>query len=108
METKRFTEIDEAFTCVNCGAEVQPLQKSCRNHCPYCLHSLHLDNNPGDRASNCGGILQPISVTVDSRKGFIITHRCKKCGLTKRNKAVTEGVAQPDSLDAILDIMRNS
>ena len=25
-----------------------------RNHCPNCLTSLHLDNEPGDRAANCG------------------------------------------------------
>ena len=28
-----------------------------RNHCPNCLHSLHLDNEPGDREADCGGIM---------------------------------------------------
>ena len=28
-----------------------------RNHCPNCLSSLHVDEEPGDRASDCGGIM---------------------------------------------------
>ena len=26
-----------------------------RNHCPNCLASVHLDDEPGDRAADCGG-----------------------------------------------------
>lgn len=26
-----------------------------RNHCPNCLYSLHVDIEPGDRESECGG-----------------------------------------------------
>ena len=44
-----FTEIDEAFVCENCGKEVKKLGYSCRNHCPECLYSKHVDKNPGDR-----------------------------------------------------------
>ena len=56
METKRFTKNDSGFVCANCGREVPPLGYSSRNHCPYCLCSLHVDVNPGDRAADCGGI----------------------------------------------------
>ena len=38
-----------------------------RNHCPNCLSSLHVDEEPGDRASDCGGIMEPVAVWV--RKG---------------------------------------
>ena len=38
-----------------------------RNHCPNCLISLHLDNEPGDRAADCGGQMEPVAVWV--RKG---------------------------------------
>ena len=38
-----------------------------RNHCPNCLTSLHLDNEPGDRAADCGGQMEPVAVWV--RKG---------------------------------------
>ncbi len=49
MEQKNFFEIDEEFICDNCGKQVPKLGYSCRNHCPYCLHSKHVDKNPGDR-----------------------------------------------------------
>ena len=48
MEQKRFVKNDCAFTCVHCGAEVLPMGKSSRNHCPFCLWSLHVDILPGD------------------------------------------------------------
>ena len=73
-----------------------------RNHCPACLYGKHVDENPGDRASRCAGMMEPTSVEVQST-GHVIVHRCRKCGLTKRNKA-----APDDSMDAIIDLMRRS
>ena len=32
----------------------------------------------------------PISAEPDPKKGYIITHKCTKCGAIKRNKAATE------------------
>ena len=52
---KKFFEIDEEFICENCGKHVPKLGYTCRNHCPYCLHSKHVDINPGDRAETCHG-----------------------------------------------------
>ena len=69
MQQKRFAKNDEGFICAHCGKEVVPLGYSSRNHCPFCLWSLHLDINPGDRASECGGSLEPIRVEPDPRKG---------------------------------------
>jgi len=43
---RKFTKIDEKFICENCGKEVQKLGYTCRNHCPSCLHSKHVDINP--------------------------------------------------------------
>ncbi len=87
MENARFTKNDNGFICANCGFEVQPLGTTSRNHCPRCLCSLHVDINPGDRACDCGGILAPISAEPDPKKGFIITHKCRKCGFISRNRA---------------------
>ena len=44
---------DESFTCKNCGRLVVPVGAGSdhRNHCPNCLHSLHVDIEPGDRES---------------------------------------------------------
>ena len=61
-----FTVIDEEFVCENCGAKVKKLGYSCRNHCPECLHSKHVDKNPGDRDEECHGLLEPIDVEINN------------------------------------------
>ena len=91
METKRFSKLDNGFVCENCGREVPPLGYTSRNHCPYCLHSKHVDINPGDRANDCGGLLVPVQTLPDPKKGFVIVHRCEKCGEIRRNKAAIKG-----------------
>ena len=104
METKRFTKIDENFICEHCGKEVQPLGYTSRNHCPNCLWSKHLDVLPGDRASDCGGLLEPVGAVVDAKKGYIIIHRCTKCGEIRRNKAAHEAKVQPDNISKIIKL----
>lgn len=99
IENSRFTEIDEEFICENCGKRVPQLKYSCRNHCPYCLHSKHVDKNPGDRLEECHGVLEPISMEIDSKKGYVIIFKCKKCGAIKRNKA-----AKDDNMDLLIDL----
>lgn len=103
MIEKKFVKNDQGFICLNCGREVLPLSKTSRNHCPYCLYSLHVDNNPGDRKNKCGGLMEPIGVEVGGKKGFVIIHRCMKCGEIKRNKAALEGV-QPDDMNVIINL----
>ena len=97
---KRFTKRTENFTCAHCGASV--LGNGYTNHCPKCLWSQHVDNNPGDRQSNCGGMMKPISI---EQKGgeFIITHKCEKCGKTIKQKA-----SENDNMDTIISISSNS
>jgi DNA-directed RNA polymerase subunit RPC12/RpoP len=91
------------FVCVVCGTQVPPLAGGgCRNHCPHCLHSLHVDVMPGDRASDCGGVLEPIAVDFDGKKGWVIVHRCQRCGAERRNKAALDDPSMPDSLEAIM------
>ena len=104
MEEKRFRKNDEGFVCKNCGKEVLPLGVTSRNHCPFCLCSLHVDINPGDRANSCGGILRPIQTLPDNRRGFIIIHRCERCGATVRNKAAFEAKVQPDDGDLLIKL----
>jgi len=90
MEEKRFRKNDEGFVCTACGKEVSPLGYTSRNHCPFCLCSLHVDVNPGDRANPCRGVLRPVKSDPDPRKGFVITHRCERCGKEVRNKAAND------------------
>lgn len=104
METRRFTKNDSGFICAHCGKEVQPLGYTSRNHCPFCLWSLHLDENPGDRASDCGGQMEPAWAEPDPRRGYIITHRCTKCGALRRNKAANEAKIQPDNITLLIKL----
>ena len=108
METKRFQKNDAGFLCRNCGREVLPLGSSSRNHCPFCLCSLHVDVNPGDRANPCGGLLRPIRVEPDARRGFIIIHKCEKCGAIVRCKAAHEAKIQPDDSDLLIRLTAGS
>lgn len=102
MENKRFQKKDEAFVCAHCGAEVAPLGYTSRNHCPFCLYSLHLDINPGDRMSGCGGLMAPVRVFPDPKKGYIILHRCEKCGQEKQNRAAHMAKIQPDDIRLLI------
>lgn len=104
---KIFTKNDSGFICANCGKEVLPLGYTSRNHCPFCLHSLHLDVNPGDRASDCGGMLVPFFVEIDPKKGYVIVSKCEKCGAVRRNKAAHEAKVQPDNIDLIIKLSVN-
>lgn len=99
MENRVFTKIDEEFVCENCGNEVKKLGYTCRDHCPKCLHSKHVDINPGDRAEECHGDLEPISVELNSKKGYVILYKCQKCGAIRKNKA-----AEDDNIDLIIKL----
>lgn len=87
-----FITRQEPFDCEQCGAAMLPLPHgSCRNHCSKCLWSKHVDlEGPGDRASECQGLMQPIMLDQDGKKGWMILHRCTLCGVEKRNKAAPD------------------
>lgn len=96
---------NQPFTCGVCGREVPPLRGGgYRNHCPYCLHSLHVDVNPGDRASDCGGVLEPVAVERSGKKGWVIVHRCRRCGAERRNRAALDDPDTPDDFDVLIAI----
>ena len=96
---RNFTVIDEEFECENCGKFVRKLGYSCRNHCPYCLYSKHVDKNPGDRAEECKGKLRPIGLEIDNKKGYVVIFKCEKCGAIRKNKA-----AEDDDMDLIIKL----
>lgn len=87
-----FIARQEPFVCEHCGKHVEPLTNgSYRNHCPHCLWSKHVDRDgPGDRASPCGGMMRPIGIDQESRKGFVLTHACELCGKHIRNRAAPD------------------
>ncbi len=108
METKRFAKNDSGFVCVNCKRAVLPLGKSSRNHCPFCLCSLHVDICPGDRANDCGGLLRPVAAVADPKKGYILIHKCDRCGRLVRNRAAHDAAVQPDDLEKIIALTAHS
>ena len=82
----------EKFICKVCGRTVIPdgAGTSHRNHCPYCLASKHLDDIPGDRAADCGGVMEPISVWVRKNGEWAIIHRCRICGAISSNRIAAD------------------
>lgn len=100
---KTFEKNDSGFICLTCGKNVDPLKYSSRDHCTKCLCSIHVDINPGDRANSCLGTLVPVDVTINNKKGYIITYKCNKCGLLHNNKS-----AEDDNFNTILKVMNKS
>lgn len=94
------------FVCENCGRAVEPVTNgSYRNHCPFCLWSKHVDDAPGDRASDCGGLMRPEALEYSGAKGWQLVFCCTACGKTVKNK-VAEGTAQADDLSPMLEQMK--
>lgn len=83
---------EETFTCKVCGKTVVPTGAGTdhRNHCPYCLSSLHLDNEPGDREADCGGVMEPIAVWVRKDGEWALIHRCRICGALSSNRIAAD------------------
>lgn len=82
----------DAFVCKQCGRQVFPSGAGSdhRNHCPNCLTSLHVDIEPGDRASDCGGLMDPIAVWVRKGGEWAIIHRCRRCGALSSNRTAAD------------------
>lgn len=88
----RHTACTESFTCKVCGTFVVPdgAGSQHRNHCPKCLSSIHVDNEPGDRASLCNGIMDPVSIWVRKDGEWAIVHRCRLCGSFSSNRIAAD------------------
>ena len=82
----------DSFSCRVCGRLVKPegAGSSHRNHCPNCLCSLHVDITPGDRAADCGGVMEPVAVWVRKGGEWAIIHRCRRCGALSANRVAAD------------------
>jgi hypothetical protein len=107
---------ESSFACRHCGAMVSanPLLSGVqhRNHCPYCLWSLHVDLvRAGDRLSACRGGMRPIGLTLkESRNKYhhragelMLAHRCALCNALSINR-----IAADDSTALIVSVYRSS
>ena len=97
MLRKNFIRTLEDFVCEHCGLEVKGTGYT--NHCSKCLWSKHVDNIPGDRSNNCGGMMEPVGGESKAQE-YDIVHRCLRCGITKKNK-----VADNDNRATILGLV---
>ena len=94
---KHFKKVAEDFVCEFCYRVVKG--DGYTNHCPNCLISKHVDELiPGDRKSNCGGLMKPIASQIKSGR-FIVFHRCTNCNKMTRNKA-----GENDSVDLLIQL----
>lgn len=97
------SEENTGFVCEHCGRAVRAVTDGgYRNHCPFCLYSKHLDETPGDRADECGGLMEPTGLLA-SKKGLQIVHCCIRCGAVRVNK-IAEITDQPDDIEAIVEL----
>lgn len=80
--------IETYIECPNCHKEFSlnaPGTKN-RNHCPFCLFSVHVDDEVGDRKSNCNGLMEPIGKFYRPNKEEVIIHKCLKCAKISNNR----------------------
>jgi hypothetical protein len=62
-----------------------------RNHCPYCLYSLHVDGRvPGDRASECLARMAPVGVFARRNGEQVLVHRCLGCGFERHCRVAAD------------------
>ncbi len=98
---KKFTMIDEGFICEVCNKKVLPLKYTARDHCPFCLHSKHVDINPGDREETCHGILIPIGIEKSKKSDYKIIYKCQKCHSIRKNI-----MASDDNFNLIIELSK--
>lgn len=93
------------FICAVCQKQILPLHNgSYRNHCPFCLSSLHVDDvYPGDRSSPCQGIMKASRLKHSSKKGWQIVHKCLNCGKEQLN-IIAAGDVQSDDWEEIVKL----
>ena len=103
MRTK-LQNINADFTCKNCGRYVSVCSIISgvvhRNHCPYCLHSRHVDLfEAGDRLCACKSLMMPVGLTLKhSRDKYasqrwgevMLVHRCTHCGEIAINRIAAD------------------
>lgn len=89
---------NEPFICEHCGKKVSKSDYTARDHCPYCLYSKHVDNNPGDRMNPCKGLLVPIGIEK-FKQSYKIIYRCEKCQTIHKNIALRD-----DNIEEIIHL----
>ena len=104
------------FKCAHCKKWI-PLKgigTHYRNHCPFCLFSIHVDDKKsGDRHSSCHGLMEPMGLTFKKegtdkygkiRQGeLMLIHRCRGCDDFSINR-----LAGDDELLMVMKVFEDS
>jgi hypothetical protein len=99
-----FDDFNADFTCQHCGRYVSARTAVSgvvnRNHCPYCLHSRHVDLfKAGDRLNACKGLMAPVGLTLKrsrdkyatgARGELMLVHHCTACGGLSINRIAAD------------------
>lgn len=93
-----FIKNKEDFVCEKCDTRVQGTGYT--NHCPKCMWSKHVDIDPGDRLSSCGGMMKPFGVDIEGQITYIKL-KCEKCSHERRNK-----VEKSDNYDIVISMSK--
>ena len=56
----------------------------------------------GDRAEKCHGMMEPIGIENNPKKGYVIVYKCKKCGTIRKNIS-----AKDDNMALIIKLSAN-
>lgn len=97
--SQSFIKKRENFICEQCGNTIAG--DGYTNHCPKCLYSKHVDVFPGDRKSECKGLMQPIGIELKNGK-IRIVHKCLKCGYVSKVKTTNI-----DNQELIIELSNN-
>jgi hypothetical protein len=95
-------EASEPFRCGHCHRMIgePPSGGRQRNHCPLCLYSRHVDATaPGDRASDCKGLMAPVGAFTRPKGEHVIVHRCLGCRFERYCR-----IAADDDFDLVLSL----
>lgn len=90
---RRRVDISKPFKCRHCKSFIGlPLTGGQqRNHCPGCLHSLHVDGKtPGDRGSDCESLMAPAGAFFRPNGEQVVVHRCLGCGFERHNRVAAD------------------
>ncbi|MDD3156030.1 MAG: RNHCP domain-containing protein [Candidatus Pacebacteria bacterium] len=96
---KKFQKKTENFKCEYCGYEV--VGNGYTDHCPNCLYSKHVDINPGDRMSDCGGLMKLDDFEIKHGE-YVLKYVCLKCGYTHKVK-----MADNDNIKVLMSLIKD-
>ena len=90
---RRWSSHAQEFRCRRCKLMVFPPPSGGRhrNHCPFCLWSRHVDARvPGDRASDCGAMMEPVALFARPNGEQVVVHRCRGCDLERHCRVAAD------------------